>query len=231
MLIVSYNYIDIIRNNMADLNITDTDATPSVRLTGQVKWFNNKAGYGFITVNSGEHAGKDIFIHYSTIMVKNSQYKYLIQGEYVEFELTTPATASHEFQATNISGINGGSLMCETRRSNVQYGDNTRSNAPYTQQSREGGSGGGNRNSRPSTAGRGRGDARQGQSQRQRGPRDGVAPRKTASNSAPARDSTTSESVDGFTTVQRKQRPKLERTSSVNVSTDADTADADAEDQ
>ena len=90
----------------------------SARLLGQVKWFNNKAGYGFITVSDGENAGKDIFAHFSTINVADFQYKYLVQGEYVEFELTKSTNGSHEFQATKISGIKGGKLMCETRQSN-----------------------------------------------------------------------------------------------------------------
>jgi hypothetical protein len=88
------------------------------RLLGQVKWFNNKAGYGFITVNDGQYAGKDIFVHYSTIRVTNSQYKYLVQGEYVEFNLVKSSTGDHEFQATDISGVKNGALMCETRRNN-----------------------------------------------------------------------------------------------------------------
>ena len=93
--------------------MTDTTA----RIVGQVKWFNNKAGYGFITVNEGEQANKDIFIHYSSIRVTNSQYKYLVQGEYVEFSLTKSTTEGHEFQANDISGIKGGPLMCESRQS------------------------------------------------------------------------------------------------------------------
>jgi cold shock CspA family protein len=90
--------------------------TQPLRLLGQVKWFNNKAGYGFITVNDGEYAGKDIFIHYSTIRVTNSQYKYLVQGEYVEFNLVKSTSDAHEYQAVDISGIKNGPLMCETRR-------------------------------------------------------------------------------------------------------------------
>jgi len=101
---------------------TPTDITTD-RMVGQVKWFNNKAGYGFITVSEGEYSNKDIFIHYSSIRVANSQYKYLIQGEYVEFTLTKSNTDGHEFQANDISGIKGGSLMCETRRTNRQVGD------------------------------------------------------------------------------------------------------------
>lgn len=92
-----------------------SDETQSSRLVGKVKWFNNKAGYGFITASEGEFADKDIFVHYSTINVSNPQYKYLVQGEYVEFELVKSQNEKHEYQATNVSGIKGGSIMCETR--------------------------------------------------------------------------------------------------------------------
>lgn len=85
------------------------------KLVGKVKWFNNKAGYGFITASEGEFAGKDIFVHYSTINVSNLQYKYLVQGEYVEFEMVKSQNDKHEYQATNVTGIKGGSIMCETR--------------------------------------------------------------------------------------------------------------------
>jgi cold shock CspA family protein len=85
-------------------------------MIGQVKWFNNKAGYGFITVSDGEYVGKDIFAHYSTIRVGDTQYRYLVQGEYVEFQLSISTNTAHEFQATHISGIKGGLLMCETRQ-------------------------------------------------------------------------------------------------------------------
>jgi cold shock CspA family protein len=90
--------------------------TPSAeRLVGRVKWFNNKAGYGFITVTDGERSGSDVFIHHSAIQVENQQYKYLVQGEYVNFELIRTTSTDHEWQASNVNGINGGKLMCETR--------------------------------------------------------------------------------------------------------------------
>jgi cold shock CspA family protein len=91
-------------------------STQTERLIGKVKWFNNKAGYGFITVSDGDLANKDIFVHYSNISVSDSQYKYLVQGEYVEFRLAKTDGGAHEFQAIEISGIKGGSIMCETRR-------------------------------------------------------------------------------------------------------------------
>jgi len=85
------------------------------RLTGQVKWFNNRTGYGFITLIDGEHKGKDIFTHFSAIQVSDSQYKFLVQGEYVELGLSKPDSGTHEFQATNVTGIKGGKIMCEMR--------------------------------------------------------------------------------------------------------------------
>lgn len=95
------------------------------RSFGQVKWFNNKAGYGFITMNDSddENAGKDIFVHYSSIRVTNSQYKYLTQGEYVEFSLEKSNSDKHELQANDVSGIKGGKLMCEVRRTVYPEGD------------------------------------------------------------------------------------------------------------
>jgi CspA family cold shock protein len=87
-----------------------------VRQTGRVKWFNNKAGFGFVTSCEGELKDKDVFVHYSSIQVPNDQYKYLVQGEYIDFELSKPEKGDHEYHAVNISGVKGGSLMCETRR-------------------------------------------------------------------------------------------------------------------
>jgi len=91
----------------------------SDRLTGRVKWFNNKAGYGFITITEGERSGTDVFVNHRSIVVSTPQYIYLVQGEYVSFNLI-PAIEStlkkHEFQTGNVSGVNGGLLMCETRR-------------------------------------------------------------------------------------------------------------------
>jgi len=95
---------------------TKDTVTSSDTLTGRVKWFNNKAGYGFITVTVGDRSGSDIFVHHSGINVSNQQYKYLVQGEYVDFVLEKPESGNHEFHAINVNGISNGKLMCETRR-------------------------------------------------------------------------------------------------------------------
>jgi CspA family cold shock protein len=102
--------------NNTETTVRGTETFSSTeRLVGCVKWFNNKAGYGFITVSEGERSGTDVFIHHSSINVKNQQYKYLVQGEYVEFSVISTSGGSHEFQAADVSGIKNGKLMCETR--------------------------------------------------------------------------------------------------------------------
>jgi cold shock CspA family protein len=94
------------------------------RFTGMVKWFNNKAGFGFITVcGDNEYSNKDIFVHYSSIRLTNSQYKYLVQGEYVDFTIMKSQNEKHEYHATDITGVLGGNIMCETRRLNVALND------------------------------------------------------------------------------------------------------------
>ena len=68
---------------------TDSSSFSGERVLGRVKWFNNRAGFGFISVLEGEKAGEDVFTHHSGISVDTEQYKYLVQGEYVEFDLST----------------------------------------------------------------------------------------------------------------------------------------------
>ena len=101
-----------------------TTTTNDERMTGNVKWFNNKAGFGFITGCDGVYKGKDIFVHYSSILVENPQYKYLVQGEYVDFDLVRLDSDKHEFHAVNVSGVKGGPILCETR---VSFSDTRKS--------------------------------------------------------------------------------------------------------
>jgi len=77
---------------------------------GQVKWFNPKLGYGFITVCDGADKGKDIFAHHSGIKPLNSNYKTLEKGEYIQFNVID---GQNGIQAIDITGIKGGPLMCD----------------------------------------------------------------------------------------------------------------------
>lgn len=86
------------------------DDVPVGNYTGQTKWFNDKLGYGFITIVFGDEIGKDIFVHHSGIKPLNSNYKTLKKGEYINFSIIN---GDNGLQAINVTGICGGSLMCD----------------------------------------------------------------------------------------------------------------------
>ncbi len=56
-----------------------------VLLTGLVKWFNTRKGYGFISRDDG---GRDVFVHYSSIVVSDDSFRDLREGQRVEFILS-----------------------------------------------------------------------------------------------------------------------------------------------
>jgi CspA family cold shock protein len=116
---------------------TPNVSTSSEKLTGRVKWFNNKSGYGFITVTDGNKLGSDVFVHHSSIKVDSEQYKYLVQGEYVDFNLSTTKNGVHEYQAGEVYGIKGGKLMCETRHESRVARSQYRYSRPEQEQSQE----------------------------------------------------------------------------------------------
>lgn len=97
---------------------SEESALTGDRVTGCVKWFNNKAGYGFITLLDGEMSGKDVFVHHTSICIKGTHYKYLVQGEYVTCLIhhckEDDPESKHEYQAKDVRGILGHNLMCET---------------------------------------------------------------------------------------------------------------------
>ena len=65
----------------------------SIMPVGNVKWFNEAKGFGFISQEGGE----DVFVHYSSI--QGSGFRTLADGERVEFEVTRGPKG---LQATNV---------------------------------------------------------------------------------------------------------------------------------
>lgn len=77
------------------------------RIVGQVKFFNRDRGFGFITRLDDK---KDFFVHFHDIKTNVQCWNILYQGEYVEFSLRDGPNGE---QAGEVTGIRGGSLMCE----------------------------------------------------------------------------------------------------------------------
>lgn len=50
--------------------------------TGQVKWFNESKGFGFIA----QDQGPDVFVHFSAI--QGSGFRTLVEGQKVQFTVT-----------------------------------------------------------------------------------------------------------------------------------------------
>lgn len=65
--------------------------------TGQVKWFNNAKGFGFILPDDG---GDDLFAHYSSIGMEG--YKTLKAGQLVSFDTVQGPKGLH---AANIQSL------------------------------------------------------------------------------------------------------------------------------
>ena len=117
---------------------TDIESPIGKKFIGCVKWFDNKRSYGFITTISNEnkeHEDKkplDIFVHHTALSIENNMYRYLVQGEYVEFECVETLKDNYKWQAKNVTGIQGGKLMCETR-SEIRGDNKVRSNRSQKQ--------------------------------------------------------------------------------------------------
>lgn len=65
-------------------------------VTGQVKWFDEKKGFGFIT----QEGGNDVFVHFRAIVSPGVQT--LQDGQTVEFEIQQ---AEKGLQAANVSVV------------------------------------------------------------------------------------------------------------------------------
>jgi CspA family cold shock protein len=71
----------------------DSEKEDVVRSKGTVKWFNDRKGFGFIRLESGE----DVFVHYSAL--QGDGFKSLKEGESVEFDIVQGAKGP---QAANV---------------------------------------------------------------------------------------------------------------------------------
>ena len=91
-------------------------------MIGRIKWFDSKKGFGFITDCETK---EEVFVHHTNITVKEQCWKSLSPGEYVNFERTE---ADGKVQATEVTGVMGGPLMCETRHLLSQERQNYKSN-------------------------------------------------------------------------------------------------------
>jgi CspA family cold shock protein len=52
-------------------------------VSGTVKWFNGRKGFGFII----SEEGNDIFVHYSALVKERDEYATLNENDKVEFDI------------------------------------------------------------------------------------------------------------------------------------------------
>ncbi len=71
-------------------------------LSGKVKWFDRKKGYGFIVGPEGQ----DVFVHYTNI--HSEGFRTLRDGEPVEYELTQTAKG---LQASTVRHAEGQGVL------------------------------------------------------------------------------------------------------------------------
>lgn len=65
-------------------------------MKGEVIWFNDKLGFGFVKPNNG---GNDLFVHYTNIVMDPGKFKTLVAGQVVSFTVGANNTGP---QAENI---------------------------------------------------------------------------------------------------------------------------------
>lgn len=66
---------------------------------GEVRWFNNAKGYGFL----GRPGGPDVFVHYSAIQLNG--YKTLNEGDQVSFDVIQGEKGPQADQVKRIGAV------------------------------------------------------------------------------------------------------------------------------
>ena len=85
----------------------DAAIAGNLRFCGQIKFFDRDRGFGFVTRLADKI---DYFVHFNDIKPSQKCWNVLFEGEYVEFGIRA---GPNGFQASDITGINRGSLLCE----------------------------------------------------------------------------------------------------------------------
>lgn len=96
-------------------NQSNTDTVIEENTLGCVKWFNSKLGYGFINILS---SGEDIFVHHSSLLSESETFRYLVQGEYVQFNVAKTREGTYAKHAVSVTGIQKGRLLCDVHQTN-----------------------------------------------------------------------------------------------------------------
>ena len=85
---------------------------------GNVVWFDQKKGFGFIKVITpgSKYLNKEVFVHFSAIQSKN-RFKKLYPGENVSLNIIKNTNqnggSEKEFICSDISGLYGTSLLVD----------------------------------------------------------------------------------------------------------------------
>ena len=104
--------------------------------TGQVKWFNNAKGFGFILPDEG---GDDLFAHYSAIGMDG--YKTLKAGQFVSFDTIQGPKGLHAANIMPLSESDTNEKTSDTPRQEDEesIGEDSASEEPAEDESADSG--------------------------------------------------------------------------------------------